>query len=168
MTSKQEMWNICKFLKWIYLCGWLREATIQKYFQNKVALRSSHQDTFFNIVALHLWWNYLENIYGQGRREGTSSVAFEELIINCHIYFINLFVFSCLTLNINLFIFNLFNLLNSPGKMMTCYLWEYVHMRGEMNSYRFEISNRCENKFCSHEVSLQLHFKTTRYFDGHV
>ena len=41
-------------------------------------------------------------------------------------------------------------------------------MRGEMNSYRFEISNRRENKFCSHEVSFRLHFKTTRYFDGHV
>ena len=45
---------------------------------------------------------------------------------------------------------------------------EYVHMRGEMNSYRFEISNRRENKFCSHEVSFRLHFKTTQYFDGHV
>ena len=39
-------------------------------------------------------------------------------------------------------------------------------MRGKMNSYRFEISNRRENKFCSHEVSFRLHFKTTRYFDG--
>ena len=46
------------------------------------------------------------------------------------------------------------------------YLLEYVHMRGETNSYRFEISNRRENKFCSHEVSFRLHFKTTRYFDG--
>ena len=41
-------------------------------------------------------------------------------------------------------------------------------MRGEMNSYRYEISNRRENKFCSHEVSFRLHFKTTQYFDGHV
>ena len=32
-------------------------------------------------------------------------------------------------------------------------------MRGEMNSYRFEISNRPENKFCSHEVSFRMHFK---------
>ena len=30
-----------------------------------------------------------------------------------------------------------------------------------MNSYRFEISNRCENKFCSHEVTFWLHFKKT-------
>ena len=29
---------------------------------------------------------------------------------------------------------------------------KYVHMRGEMNSYRFEISNQYENKFSSHEV----------------
>ena len=41
-------------------------------------------------------------------------------------------------------------------------------MRGEMNSYLFEISNQRENKFCSHEVSFQLHVKTTQYFDGHV
>ena len=45
---------------------------------------------------------------------------------------------------------------------------EYVHMRGEMNSYRFEISNRRENKFCSHEVSFRLHFKITRYSDEYV
>ena len=31
----------------------------------------------------------------QGRSEGTSSVAFEVLIINCQIYFINLFIFNC-------------------------------------------------------------------------
>ena len=41
-------------------------------------------------------------------------------------------------------------------------------MRGEMNSYLFEISNQRENKFCSHEVSFRLHVKTTQYFDGHV
>ena len=29
--------------------------------------------------------------------------------------------------------------------------YEYVHMRDEMNSYRFEISSRRENKFCSHK-----------------
>ena len=45
---------------------------------------------------------------------------------------------------------------------------EYVHMRGEMKSYRFEISNQHENKFCSHDVLFRLHLKTTRYFDGHV
>ena len=88
----------------------------------------------------------------QQRSEGTSSVAFEVLIINCKIYFIYLFIFNCLTLNIKLFIFKLFDvkflfsenhvfrkqkrtavyglmdarpqfrILNSPGKMMTCYL----------------------------------------------
>ena len=45
---------------------------------------------------------------------------------------------------------------------------ECVHMTGEINSYRFDISNRRENKFCSHELSCWLHFKVTRYFDGHV
>ena len=81
-------------------------------------------------------------------REGTSSVAFEVLIMNCEKDFINLCIFNCLTLNINLFIFNFltsnfcfpkniwqaeknwlfvdlrpyFRILNSLGKMMTCYL----------------------------------------------
>ena len=45
----------------------------------------------------------------QGHSEGTSSVAFEVLIINCQIYFINSFIFNCLTLNIKLFIFKLFD-----------------------------------------------------------
>ena len=43
----------------------------------------------------------------QGRCEGTSSAAFEILIFNCQMYFINLFVFNCLTLNVKLFIFKL-------------------------------------------------------------
>ena len=45
----------------------------------------------------------------QGRSEGISSVAFELLIINCQIYFINSFIFNCLTLNIKLFIFKFFD-----------------------------------------------------------
>ena len=43
----------------------------------------------------------------QGRSESTPSVAFEVLIINCQIYFINLFIVNCLTLSIKLFIFKL-------------------------------------------------------------
>ena len=96
----------------------------------------------FKIIKLHT----------AGRSEGTSSVAFEVPIINCKILFINSFIFNCLTLNIKLFIFKLFDvkflfsenhvfrkqkrtavygvmdarpqfrILNSPGKMMTCYL----------------------------------------------
>ena len=42
----------------------------------------------------------------QGRSEGTSSLAFEVLIVKSEIDFINLFIFNCLTSNINLFIFN--------------------------------------------------------------
>ena len=37
-----------------------------------------------------------------------------------------------------------------------------------MNTYRFEISNRRESKFCLHGVSLRLHLKTTQYFDEHA
>ena len=95
---------------------------------------------------------FLKNLFFQGCSECSSSVAFEVLIINCQIYFINSFIFNCLTLNIKLFIFKLFDvkflfsenhvfrkqkrtavygvmdarpqfrILNSPGKMMTCYL----------------------------------------------
>ena len=93
-----------------------------------------------------------KNLFFQECSECFSSVAFEVLIINCQIYFINSFIFNCLTLNIKLFIFKLFDvkflfsenhvfrkqkrtavygvmdarpqfrILNSPGKMMTCYL----------------------------------------------
>ena len=38
--------------------------------------------------------------------EGTSSVAFKVLIINCQIDVMNLFIFNCLTSHINLLIFN--------------------------------------------------------------
>ena len=85
----------------------------------------------------------------QGRSESTLSVAFEVLIIKSEIDFINLFIFNCLTSNINLFNFNCltsnfcfpkniffasrrermfmdarpqFQVFNSTGKMMTCYL----------------------------------------------
>ena len=36
----------------------------------------------------------------------TSNVIFEELIINCQIYFLNFFIFNCLTSHINFLIFN--------------------------------------------------------------
>ena len=87
--------------------------------------------------------------YLQGRSEGTSGVAFDVLMINCKIDFINLFIFNCLISNINLFNCNCltsnfcfpqnasftnrrkrlfmdarpyFGILNSFRKMMTCYL----------------------------------------------
>ena len=76
-------------------------------------------------------------------REGTSSVAFEVLIMNCEKDFIHWFIFNYLASNINLFIFNCltlnfcfpkrreplfvdarpyFQILNSLGKMMTSYI----------------------------------------------
>ena len=39
----------------------LWEAAMQECFQDKFVLRSSHQDTFFNIAVLQLWWNSLKN-----------------------------------------------------------------------------------------------------------
>ena len=42
----------------------------------------------------------------QQRSKGTSSVAYEVLIIKFEIDFINLSIFNCLTSNIDLFIFN--------------------------------------------------------------
>ena len=85
----------------------------------------------------------------QGCREGTSSVAFQVLIMNCKKDFINLFIFNYLPSNKNLFILNCltsnfcfpkniyftsrreqlfvdvhpyFQILNSLGKMMTCHI----------------------------------------------
>ena len=83
------------------------------------------------IISLPLWIKLL------GRSEGTSSVAFEVLIIKSEINFINLFIFNCLTSNFcflkiiffasrreRLFMDALpwFWVFNSPGKMMTYYL----------------------------------------------
>ena len=42
----------------------------------------------------------------EGHSKGTSSVAFEVLIIKSETDFINLFIFNCVMSNINLFIFN--------------------------------------------------------------
>ena len=53
--------------------------------------------------------SFLVMLLVQGHSKGTSSVALEVLIINCQIYFINLFLFNCLALNIKLFIFKLFD-----------------------------------------------------------
>ena len=73
----------------------------------------------------------------QGRSEGTASVAFKVLIIDCHIEFIKLFIFNCVMSNF-CFTKNIsftrsrerlfmevrpqFQISISPGKMMTCYL----------------------------------------------
>ena len=95
---------------------------------------------------------FLKNLFFQGCSECSSSVAFEVLIINCQIYFINSLIFNCLTSNIKFYIFELFDvkflfsknpvfrkqkrtavygvmdahlsfrILNSLRKMMTCYL----------------------------------------------
>ena len=44
------------------------------------------------------------------RREGTSTVAFEVLMMNCEKDFMHWFIFNYLASNINLFIFNCFTL----------------------------------------------------------
>ena len=62
----------------------------------------SSQDIQFFYFPLSLSFPY----GSQGRSESTSSVAFEVLIINCEIDFINLFVFNCLT---SIFVFRKHN-----------------------------------------------------------
>ena len=64
---------------------------------------------FYNSCEAFAQWKmemYVFFYVTQGHNEDTSSVAFEVLIINCKIDFINLFIFNCLTSNIYLFIFN--------------------------------------------------------------
>ena len=66
----------------------------------------------------------------------------------------------------------LLNIFLLPCKKSSHFYWAFcsdeLRIRTEMNSYRFEISDRRENKFCLHDVSFRLHFKTTQYFDGYV
>ena len=62
---------------------------------------------YINYADLEVLIKKIDGCANKGRTEGTSSVAFEVLIINCQIYFINSFIFNCLALNIKLFIFKL-------------------------------------------------------------
>ena len=62
-----------------------------------------------------------------------------------------------LFINVNLLenqLYKLKNQINNVPAIIKQDDIEYVHMRGEMNSYRFEISNGHKNKFCS----LKFHF----------
>ena len=64
--------------------------------------------SLLNLTSILGAFKYQESIYMfyQGRRDGTSSVAFEVLIMNCNKDLINLFIFNYLASNINLFIFH--------------------------------------------------------------
>ena len=129
--------------------------------KNKHYLNQAYISLYYSKVCYSLFLcfpGFIENKYFQREynsiederlSKGTSSVAFQVLIINCQIYSINFFIFNSLKLNINLFIFNLsdvkflffgnhifciqmrtavykcpslISILNSPGKMMGCYL----------------------------------------------
>ena len=60
--ERRQLQSVMRFTQThIYLSSCLWEAVVQEYFQKKFVLRSSHQDVFFNIVVLHLWWNSLKN-----------------------------------------------------------------------------------------------------------
>ena len=87
------------------------------------SLQTMRKDNLNKLIFPHLNINSIRNtldsladiikdnidILMQGRSEGTSSVAFKVLIINCQIYFINSFILHCLTLNTKLFIFKFFD-----------------------------------------------------------
>ena len=80
----------------------------RKYSGNVVWTTSGHFLYICIYQVLHVK-KYKVILSLQGHSEGTSSVAFEVLIIICQIYFINLFIFNCLKLNTKLFIFKLFD-----------------------------------------------------------
>ena len=61
MTSSKKCKICVRISKTNIVCSCFWEAAMQEYFQNKIVLRSSHQDTFFNIAVLQLWWNSLKN-----------------------------------------------------------------------------------------------------------
>ena len=144
------------------MSSFLQTGTIFDFFQvsGNILLSVQFGNNMDRGVMVDLSHNF--SILIQVRNEGTSRVAFEVLIINCQIDFINLFIFNCLTLNIKFFIFKLFDfkflfsenhvfrkqkrttiygltdvrpyfrILNSPGKMMTSYPCEI----NEFLSYR--------------------------------
>ena len=73
------------------------------------------KNTFLQSIPSDCFWTFFTKLLlllsrcvvaCQGRSEGTSSIAFQVLIINCEKDFINLFIFNCLRSNINLFLFN--------------------------------------------------------------
>ena len=63
LTSRQsKKCKICVQISKMNICLQLPlRSRLSGIFPNKFALRSSHQDTFFNIAVLHLWWNSLKN-----------------------------------------------------------------------------------------------------------
>ena len=67
---------------------------------------------------------------------GNSSVGFKVLMINYQIYFINLFVFSCLTLNIKLFIFKLFEVKFLFSENHVFHKWKRTAVYGIMDARR--------------------------------
>ena len=104
------------------------------------------EDSFICIL-FYTFSSYLLII--QGRSEGTSSATFEVPIINCQIYFINLFIFNCLTLNIKLLIFKLFDVK---------FLFSESHV--------FRKHNRTACLWSYGRVFLVSDFKLTRENDG--
>ena len=96
---------------------WFHPAVLQgpftRWVNNKLKQNTSHLYFIFSITfrSSFLYPNFKKTLWdhGQGLSEGTSSVAFEVLIINCEIYFINSFIFNCLILNIKLFVFKFFD-----------------------------------------------------------
>ena len=61
MTSSKKCKICVRISKTNIVCSCFWEAAMQECFQNKIVLRSSHQDAFFNIAVLQLWWNSLKN-----------------------------------------------------------------------------------------------------------
>ena len=70
----------------------------------------------------------------QGCSEGTSSVSFEVLILNCQIYIKNLFILNCLTWNIKLFIFKLFDVKYLFSKNHVCCKQKKMTVYGLMDA----------------------------------
>ena len=88
----------------------LKKVVPNNVFQNNV-LRYSHQDAFFNIAVLRLWWKYLKNTCDGGR-----------ILVNLHVTLSN---FEPLLWKFKYFIPALINaeqllLYNTSVKLLPC------------------------------------------------
>ena len=98
----------------------------------------------------------------QGCSEGTSSVAFEALLINGQIDLINFLIFNCLTLNINLLIFNCLTSNFCFRKNVSDFklTWENDDLLSSSHKYIFEV-NHPVNEYIKMRIPDKRHQTNT-------
>ena len=117
---------------------------------------------YHDFLTLLHFFTFLILFYSlQGRTEGTSSVVFEVLIINCQIYFIDLFLFNCSKLNITQHFKRPINIVLT--------LWTNVEIklirRWKWNKIRHWIFNVAQRWYNVSETTPKQRFKTLAHLE---